>query len=158
MTVNLGAGKRLAAVLASPPLTSGRRTMAALERAASALNCSSLTVANLINEPTRDVNEMTAVGRQTLVWTHARPRIAEVIHSSDIVLLAFGVTAPSGEARSHWRDQIGWLGGLVDGPRRGVGLLGRTHHPSRWHRYLNGRALADSDFAPVLLVRPSRSL
>ena len=69
-------------------------------------------------------------------WLEARASLEERLDTAQGVLLAYGATAPTGEARAHFRRQVEWLHiriaarGLPtwhvgDGPR----------HPSRWQRW-----------------------
>lgn len=126
----------LACILANPPTTSGARTLARVELARTILGFRESCVANMLARPSYRTSGIGAVGAEIDGWLEARRRLEEVLMNADAVLLAYGVAAPSGQARGHFRDQVNWLQSVIaargvrtyqvgDGPR----------HPSRWQRW-----------------------
>lgn len=142
----------LGVILASPPMTTGLITLQRVERAAEVLGHSDVAIANLIGVRTRDVNEIAIIGTHAASWLTSRSAILNVVKSTATVLLAFGVTEPSGVARMHYREQLSWLAGVLEGERNTlVAFRGRPHHPSRWHRYWDGH-LKTTDFESYLMA------
>ena len=144
--------KRLLVVCANPPLTSGERTTARCALATRLLGFDSHEIGNLVDAPSRDVVELSELGRVQSPWTDARAALRIALGDAAGVLFAYGVSAPSGPARGFWRDQIDWLGTEVtvrglpvwqvgDGPR----------HPSRWQRFTR-RAHPTLTFTEALAV------
>ena len=67
-------------------------------------------------------------------WIDARPWIKAAIEMSDGVLLAYGLSVPSGPARHHHKRQVDWLlEQLSQVPVWQFG--GSPRHPSRWQRW-----------------------
>lgn len=128
--------RTLAAILINPPLTDGRRTLNRVNLAANLLGFDRVVVGNLFALPSHASGAITELGVSSHGWVTAKADLTDHLASSDGVLLAFGVNAPSGPARDHFRGQVRWLMertislGLPtwqvgDGPR----------HPSRWQRW-----------------------
>ena len=128
--------KTLLAVLTNPPLTDGRRTLQRVELAVALLGFDCVVVGNLFAVPSHATGDINALGLSPEGWATARAHLDNHLAACDGALLAFGVSAPSGEAREHFRSQVRWLlertvaAGLPtwqvgDGPR----------HPSRWQRW-----------------------
>ena len=142
--------KTLLAVLSNPPLTDGRRTLNRVELAAGLLGFDQVVVGNLFAVPSHATGALTELGLGPEGWETARSTLADNFAACDGALLAFGVSAPSGGARAHFRRQVRWLldrtvaAGLPtwqvgDGPR----------HPSRWQRW-SSRNHPDLAFADAL--------
>lgn len=142
--------RTLVAVLSNPPLTDGRRTLKRVELAASLLGFDDVVVGNLFALPSHATGAITELGGGPEGWQTARAHLADRLPACDGALVAFGVSAPSGPARDHFRGQVRWLfeqtasSGLPtwqvgDGPR----------HPSRWQRW-TARAHPDLGFPEAL--------
>lgn len=126
----------LAAILATPPLTTGTRTLARLESARELIGADRVLVGNLLAVPTAHVGEITQLGADLEQWVESRPAITECVESADALLLGFGVSSPSGVARRHFQSQVDWLMTLLDEKAAPVYLVGnKPRHPSRWQRW-----------------------
>lgn len=126
----------LAAILASPPLTTGQRTLARLEMAREILGYDDVVVANVVDVATRSTGELATVGGEPDVWVRARPQLRAAITQADVVMLGYGCTEPSGPARLHFRAQAAWLQDLVNQLGLPVVMVGNApRHPSRWQRW-----------------------
>lgn len=126
----------LAAILATPPLTSGERTIARVEMARQALGVKEFVVANLCDVPTREVGELASKGQHQADWYRSRAALEHAVSLASIVLLAYGVSRPPSPARRHHEEQVVWLNGLLD--RRSAPIVmvgGHPRHPSRWQRW-----------------------
>lgn len=126
----------LGAILATPPLTSGERTLARLELARRLLLAEQVIVANLLDVPTLDTGHVATLGKERGRWFQSRGAVEQCVITCDAVLLGFGVTKPSGEAGIHFQGQVDWLRALLK--ERGVTVYmvgGRPRHPSRWQRW-----------------------
>lgn len=146
----------LVAVLANPPLTDGSRTLRRVELAAELLGFAQHRIANLFAVPSHATGAIAHLGQHESGWAQARAALTEQLASADGVLLAYGRTAPTGEARHHFRRQVDWLLSrsidvalpswcVGDGPR----------HPSRWQRWTS-RAHPDLAFPDALRVSLTR--
>lgn len=142
--------RTLLAVLSNPPLTDGRRTLTRVELAAGLLGFDRVVVGNLFALPSHATGALTELGAGPEGWVTARSDLADRLAACDGALVAFGVSAPCGGARDHFRRQVRWLlertvsSGLPtwqvgDGPR----------HPSRWQRWTS-RAHPDLAFHDAL--------
>lgn len=142
--------KTLLAVLSNPPLTDGRRTLHRVELAVSLLGFDRVVVGNLFAVPSHATGAISALGLGPEGWETARAHLDDHLAGCDGALLAFGVSAPSGEARERFRSQVRWLlertvavgvptWQVGDGPR----------HPSRWQRWTS-RAHPDITFPEAL--------
>ena len=142
--------RTLLAVLSNPPLTDGRRTLQRVELAVSLLGFDRVLVGNLFAVPSHATGAISALGLGPEGWETARAHLDDHLAACDGALLAFGVSAPSGEARERFRSQVRWLHdrtvavGLPtwqvgDGPR----------HPSRGQRWTS-RAHPDLAFPDAL--------
>jgi hypothetical protein len=127
--------KKLLAVLACPPTTSGTRTLARVHELKSQLGLSDVAIVNLLKIATYRTTDISRVGVDKDVWIASRGEILRSLEESDFVLFAYGLSEPTGLARKWHREQIAWLQREIsdreliafqigDGPR----------HPSRWHR------------------------
>lgn len=142
--------RTLLAVLTNPPLTDGRRTLNRVTLAANLLGFDRVVVGNLFALPSHATGAITELGVTPHGWATSKSHLADDLASSEGVLLAFGVTAPSGPARDHFRSQVRWLiertvslglptWQVGDGPRR----------PSRWQRWTS-RTHPDLGFPEAL--------
>lgn len=126
----------LLAVLHSPPSrSSGQRTLGRVELARRALRCESARVSNLCETPLDDVAAVHSVDPK--VWVASRERILRALEerAPSEVLLAYGVSAPTGIHRAHYLAQLAWLAATLEKlPVRLWAFGGRTTHPSRWQR------------------------
>jgi hypothetical protein len=140
----------LVAVLANPPLTDGKRTLSRVALAAELLGFADVAVANLFSMPSHRTGAIAELGATEEGWLTARASLETCLGAGDGVLLAYGATSPSGEARLQFRQQVAWLRSRItarelptwhvgDGPR----------HPSRWQRWTY-RAHPDVPFAEAL--------
>lgn len=143
----VGSARTLVAVLASPPMTSGRQTVSRLDMAARHLNCDSVRIVNLLAERTIDVREIDVVGAIEDPWLAARPAISSALAEATLTLLAFGLTEPTGVARTYFRAQIRWLQDEIirNGLSEVIAFGGKPRHPSRWQR-LTARETNTMDF------------
>ena len=128
-------GKVLLAILATPPETSGERTLKRLELARQILGFDSVRVVNVLDVPTFRTNGMSTAGKEALPWVESRPAISAGLAECDGVVLGYGVSEPTGTARLHYRTQIDWLWGEL---RASESLIWSVEMPprhlSRWHR------------------------
>lgn len=143
---------RLVAILANPPLTDGTRTLRRVELAAELLGFTEVGTANLFALPSHATGAIAKLGETETGWLQARPHLTTSIKSADGVLLAYGTTTPTGDARLHFRQQVVWLTKEIadrslptwhvgDGPR----------HPSRWHRWTH-RTYPEIPFLEALKI------
>ena len=126
----------LGAILISPPLTSGERTLARLDTARRLLQADRVAVANLLDVPTTDIRQVSILGRDRESWLASRNAVEKCVIACDTVLLGFGVSKPAGDAGVHFQRQVDWLHALLlehGGPVYTVG--GKPRHPSRWQRW-----------------------
>lgn len=148
--------RTLVAVLTNPPLTEGRRTLRRVELAADLLGFTQHRIANLFALPSHATGAIAHLGRHEAGWDQARAALTEQLNSADGILLAYGCTAPVGNARHHFRRQVDWLltrsidanlpsWCVGDGPR----------HPSRWQRWTS-RAHPDLAFPDALRASLAR--
>jgi hypothetical protein len=148
--------RTLVAVLSNPPLTDGRRTLRRVELAAQLLGFDQFQVANLFAGPSHASGALAQLGKAEAGWDEARGALSDRLAAADGVLLAYGCTAPTGEARHHFRRQAEWLlertvatatptWCVGDGPR----------HPSRWQRWTS-RTHADLAFPDALRASLTR--
>lgn len=146
-----GAGPRLLAILATPPLmTPGERTLARVRMAAEIIGCTSVVVQNLLGIATKDVREIAAVGKASEDWLATRESLETDIAIADSVLLAWGCSEPTGPARHHHRAQVAWIMNALK--MRGLPYWtfgGQPRHPSRWQRYTS-REHPGSPFSTAL--------
>ena len=123
-------------VLATPPLTSGQRTLARVHLAQTILGIDSAEIVNLFPLPTASVVQISQVGKDANVWIGGRESIHSAIARSTDVVLAFGASEPTGSARQHHRKQVAWLMKVLTTSELNVWTVGgRPTHPSRWQRH-----------------------
>lgn len=128
-------GKVLLAILATPPETSGERTLKRLELARQILGFEAVRVVNVLDVPTFRTNGMSTAGKEALPWLQSRAAISAGLAECHGVVLGYGVSEPTGAARLHYRTQIDWLWAEL---RASESLIWSVElpprHPSRWHR------------------------
>lgn len=128
--------RTLLCVLANPPVTDGRRTIARVVQLRTLLQYDELVIANLYSTATRDVNGISRSGDSPEPWLDARTALDEAVQMCDGALLAYGVSEPAGEARTLHRQQIDWLNcRLAQGGVRTHTVSPLPRHPSRWQRW-----------------------
>lgn len=132
---------RLVVVLASPPTTSGVRTLNRVQDAADVLGAAEVVVTNLHAHAADDLPQLSAVAADSGGWLAARPELTAALASSDSVLAAWGLHQLSGRARGHHRDQLSWLAAqaAASGHVEAWCVGGQPRHPSRWHQYVSDR-------------------
>lgn len=140
----------LAAVLSNPPLTSGARTLRRVSLAADLLGLARVEVANLFAGASHATREIGLLGAKDAGWLEARPQLCDALSHADAVLLAYGMAAPSGPAREHFRTQVDWLHARLSELALPVWWVGGApRHPSRWQRWTH-REHADLPFEVAL--------
>lgn len=141
---------RLLCILANPPINTGARTLRRVELARELLDCTSVSVENLFSLATADVTNIAELGADEVGWATARQPLATELSASDVVLLAYGVSEPTGAARQHHRHQIRWLASKLARSNACIYCVGDgPRHPSRWQRW-TARAFPGEDFATAL--------
>lgn len=124
------------AVLAAPPTTSGQRTLRRIEAARELLGLESVEVVNMFPLETYRTTDMTRLGTNPSDWVEARSAMEDYVCGAAAVLLAYGVSEPSGLARTYHREQVAWLRSLIDQEAVPAYQVGDgPRHPSRWHRW-----------------------
>lgn len=142
--------RELLCILANPPLGSGERTRARLGLARDLLGFETLAIRNLFDVPSYTVTDISTLGATPAGWARARQQMESAFSACDGVLLAYGISEPTGEARKYHREQVRWVTERVvasgcqsfqvgDGPR----------HPSRWQRWTS-RYHGELDFSAAL--------
>lgn len=141
----------LLVVASNPPAqTSGQRTLARVQQAATILGFEEAVLANLFALPTYRSGGIADLGRTPGGWLDARSALVSGLDDCDGVLLAYGTQEPSGEARAHHRDQVRWLDEQIED--RGLQTWwvgGAPRHPSRWQRH-TWRAFGGTPFPEAL--------
>jgi hypothetical protein len=128
--------RTLLCVLANPPVGDGARTRARVALAGELLGYDDVVIGNLFATPSSSVTDIPALGAGPAGWLEARVALQVQFEVCAGVLLAYGVSAPTGPARHHYKGQLGWLDDALSGftvPRYQVGETPR--HPSRWQRW-----------------------
>ena len=143
-------GKVLLAILATPPETSGERTLQRLELARQILGFDFVRVVNVLNVPTFRTNGMSTAGKDVRPWLESRVLISAGLAECDGVVLGYGVSEPTGPARLHYRAQIDWLWCELRASESTIWSVELPpRHPSRWHR-LTYKLAPDTLFADAL--------
>lgn len=144
------AERTLLAILATPPETSGERTLKRLELAQKILGFDRVEVANVLDVATYRTNGMNVAGVEAQPWLQSRSLIERRLDECAGVLLGYGVSEPTGPARIHFRNQIDWLWGELKGRASPIWSVEMPpRHPSRWHR-LTFKVAPGVPFAEVL--------
>ena len=123
-------------ILATPPETSGSRTTARIEMAREVMGFPSARAVNLFPLTTKSVIDISTLGIERDPWASNRCTLMNELEDASEIVLAYGVTEPSGPAKLHHRWQVEWLKEQIVQlgiPTWTVG--GRPRHPSRWQRY-----------------------
>lgn len=140
----------LAAVLCNPPLTLGASTRRRVELATQHFECEGSIIVNMFGTPSRTSLEVSILGETEQPWLDSRAPIASALGSATTVLLAYGKSEPTGEARIHFRSQVDWLRILLLQSGLPVWQVGEApRHPSRWQRFTS-REYAGIPFAEAL--------
>lgn len=128
---------RLLVIGSNPPSqTSGERTIRRVDLARASLGFGEAHIANLFSLASYRSGAVTTLGSEADGWLAARTELHAGLQRADGLLMAYGVQAPSGPARAHHREQLGWIVdelSLLALPVGGVG--GAPRHPSRWQRF-----------------------
>lgn len=132
----------LGAILINPPLGNGGATLRHLEALREVLECDLVQIANLLSVPTASTDDIREAGVRPGSWHRARPKVRNLIHSADHIVLGWGLGGISGIARQHFIAQVRWVEREL--ARRGEGVPVWTigngpRHPSRWHQYVSDR-------------------
>lgn len=110
--------------------------MSRVELACATLRYDRVIVENLFATPSRSTNDISLLGRSENGWVAARQPLMRALAQANGVLLAYGMTEPTGIARSLHRDQVAWLKLQIAMQALPVFQLGDgPRHPSRWHRW-----------------------
>lgn len=144
--------KTLLVIGSNLPTTSGQRTLARAEQARHILNFERCEIANLFGLPTYRTSGVSVAGISPGGWLDARPGLAQALDRASAVLLAYGISKPSGEAAQHHEAQVQWLESEIGA--RGLPVWwvgGAPRHPSRWHRYTY-RAHPETAFPDALVT------
>jgi hypothetical protein len=142
----------------NPPTTSGQRTLARAEQARHVLDFDRYEIVNLFSFPTYRTSGVSAAGISPDGWLDARQGLARALDGASAVLLAYGISKPSGEAAKHHVAQVKWLESEID--ERGLPVWwvgGAPRHPSRWHRYTH-RVHPETAFVTALTAALTRRL
>lgn len=83
-------GTVLLAILATPPETSGERTLKRLELARQILGFDFVRVVNVLDVPTFRTNGISIVGKEVLPWVESRAAISAGLAGCDGVVLGYG--------------------------------------------------------------------
>jgi hypothetical protein len=146
----VGSNRKLLAVLACPPTTSGNRTRNRVAFFADLFNFASFEIVNLVDVKAYRTNDLTTLAVDSKLWARQRRRIKEGLSSSDACLFAYGVSKPSGQAGKEFAQQIDWLQREVDASGIDLYRVGDApRHPSRWHR-LTSKDYPEVPFANAL--------
>ena len=148
---------QLSAILANPAVVGGSRTLDRVALLADLLGFERWRVANLLNTESRSVLDFPEACQEAEPWIVAREEMLGAIQESSIVLLAYGVSEPTGRMRFHHRDQVRWLGTqLLDAKKLVVQVGDGPRHPSRWQRWTS-RAYPGTEFVEALAASVRRS-
>jgi len=131
----------LCAVLATPPTTSGVRTVNALNLAKNLLGFDRLAVVNLLDVPSRDMRAMAAAGVDHDAWARSRARLESALVEADALLAGWGVRPLTGHAEWYRTEQLAWLRCRArhHGHSEVWAIGAQPRHPSRWHQYVSDR-------------------
>lgn len=130
---------RLVAILHSPPLGKGTRTLRRVEVARNFLGCDATTIANLYPSALPNTNTFSALDDDP-VWEQGRAGILDALNLDDTttVLLGYGVSPPTGRQRQSYLRQVKWVEEVLATRAIPVWTFGgRPAHPSRWHRIVH---------------------
>jgi hypothetical protein len=143
-------GGTLLAVLANPPATSGERSRARVALAADLLGFDDFVIENLFAISSHATGAIATLGATADGWLKARPALLASLADAAGVLFAYGTSAPTGAARTLFRDQVAWLDAVVVESGLPAWQVGDgARHPSRWQRWTS-RAHPDQCFTHAL--------
>lgn len=130
---------RLLVILASPPTTTGHRTLSRLASLRTVVPCSSISIANLCATPARDLPALSEAASRPGAWLGARNPILQGLQECDAVMAAWGLSMLTGPARGFRSDQLHWLieAAETHGHTEVWTVGGEARHPSRWHQYVS---------------------
>jgi hypothetical protein len=130
---------RLLVLLASPPMTSGQRTLSRLAALSKAIPGCSVSAVNLCAMPAADLPSLSVVAAHPAPWLEARERISTALGDCDELMAAWGLCSLTGSARHHRTAQLNWLlDATTDmGLREALTVGGMPRHPSRWHQFVS---------------------
>lgn len=118
--------------------------------AAELLGFGDSNVANLFAFPSHATGGIAVLGVDEEGWLTAREKLQRSLVSASGVLLAYGSTAPSGQARLHFGRQVEWLHAAIAERGLPAWQVGNgPRHPSRWQRWTY-RAHPSVPFADAL--------
>lgn len=134
-------GFLLAICLNPPRLSSGTRTLRAVEVCARIFGCESGRIVNLCSTATASVVELNERGLIPSHWTDQQTLLREAIQHASVVVGAWGVSGLSGEVRKARDAQAAWVAeAAVSAGHREIWCVGgEPRHPSRWHQYTADR-------------------
>lgn len=105
---------------------------------------------NLFPIATNSVLEIAELGAFQKSWLPSREEIRLKLQRSVAVVLAYGVSEPTGRARDHHRDQVATLRQEIAAVNIDIWTVGgRPRHPSRWQRHTS-RECPGMDFENAL--------
>jgi hypothetical protein len=136
---------------ANPPVSSGVTTLKRCALAASLLGLEMWEIKNLIPVASHNVIELAEAGKDAENWISGRALLVDGVSRATTVLLAYGVSEPSGAALNHHREQVAWLRDhLAGSTARTLQVGDGPRHPSRWQRWTYGN-FPDLPFKEALL-------
>jgi len=100
------------------------------------LGCDSFKIVNLYAAELPTAGALDTVTSPS-AWVEGRCEIEQAVRDSGTkaVLLGYGVRFPVGPQRTHYREQLEWLGQLLISSGHAPWTYGdRPSHPSRWQR------------------------
>ncbi|MEV5337827.1 DUF1643 domain-containing protein [Streptomyces sp. NPDC052676] len=128
--------RELLCILANPPLRSGERTRGRLVLACDLLGFETFTMRNLFAVPSGTVTDISTLGATADGWAQARKQMESAFSACDGVLLAYGISEPTGAARKYHREQVRWVTErLVASGCQSFQVGDGPRHPSRWQRW-----------------------
>jgi Protein of unknown function (DUF1643) len=145
-----GEDRRLLAVLCNPSLqdTESTTSWRNLTSLAAVVRAGSVTIANLIEVPTRSTQDLAGLG-DPLDLPRVTRRLEVAARSADVVVLGWGTRAPRGWSARAWRDLVASaVRGLRDaGHEQGMHVGVGARHPSRWRQHtslVHGRYVGET--------------
>ena len=107
-----------------------------VDQARELLGFNAAIVTNIFAFATYRSGDVADYGKDDRGWREARAELARSLDNCDAVLLAYGVSEPTGAARHLHRSQVAWLHDAIDVTGLPVWWVGNSpRHPSRWQRY-----------------------
>lgn len=91
---------------------------------------------NLFAVPSGAVTDISTLGATPAGWAQARQQMEPAFSVCDGVLLAYGISEPTGAARKYHREQVEWVAErLVASGCQAFQVGDGPRHPSRWQRW-----------------------